>query len=210
MCVCGVSVEPLSCTATSNCHCNPVSGAENKLRQGFGILTSCASAGPHAYINATDVGSHTNMTGSVSHPKITLMSTAKPTRKSFFHASSSSHQKYSRSKSRTRKPSASDSGVEWSLAMARPAKRKRTLLKVLHAALPEIISFAYQALDKYYAALRQAEGQDNGGGQAQAEERYTYKTSDPSSMAQLVTAPHTDTAAGGASGAHDGGGGAFC
>ena len=61
-------------------------------------------------------------------------------------------------------------GTTGTVVEALPAKRKRTLLKVLHAALPEIISFAYQALDKYYAALRQAEGQDNGGGQAQAEE----------------------------------------
>ncbi len=48
-------------------------------------------------------------------------------------------------------------GTSGTIIEALPAHRKRILLKLLHGSLPEMIAFAYQALNKYYAALCQAD-----------------------------------------------------
>jgi exportin-5 len=50
-------------------------------------------------------------------------------------------------------------GTSGSIVEAIPAARKRILLKVLHLTLPEMVSFAYQALDKSYAAFCQGQQQ---------------------------------------------------
>ena len=59
-------------------------------------------------------------------------------------------------------------GTSGTIIEAIPPPRKRILLKSLHAALPEVISFSYQAMNKSYAALCQSETQK--GQEAEAEE----------------------------------------
>lgn len=48
-------------------------------------------------------------------------------------------------------------GKDGAIVEGLPMPRKRVLLRVLHASLPDMIAFAFGALEKYYAALCQVE-----------------------------------------------------